>query len=78
MGIMVWLAMFVWPCTAAYAALPIPGFDGRHLVVDGKPYLVLGGELANSSAASRAYMSPNWAKLRHLHLNTVLMPVSWE
>ncbi|MGZ3306623.1 MAG: DUF5597 domain-containing protein, partial [Asticcacaulis sp.] len=56
----------------------IPGFDGRHLVVDGKPYLLLGGELANSSAASRAYMSPNWAKLRHLHLNTVLMPVSWE
>jgi len=48
------------------------------LTVQGKPMLVIGGELGNSSASSAAYMAPHWAKLRAMHLNTVLAPVSWE
>jgi beta-galactosidase GanA len=48
------------------------------LVVDGAPFLVLGGELGNSSASSLAYLRPYWATLRSLHLNTVLAPVYWE
>jgi len=56
----------------------IPAFNGRQLIVDGKPFLILGGELSNSSSASRAFMAPRWARLRAMHLNTVLMPVSWE
>jgi beta-galactosidase GanA len=48
------------------------------LTVHGKPMLVIGGELGNSSASSAAYMAPHWAKLRAMHLNTVLAPVSWE
>ena len=36
------------------------------------------GELGNSSASSAAYMAPHWAKLKAMHLNTVLAPVSWE
>jgi len=45
------------------------------LVVDGAPFLVLGGELGNSSASSLEYLRPFWPKLRALHLNTVLAPV---
>jgi beta-galactosidase GanA len=48
------------------------------LIVDGAPFLILGGELGNSSAASRAVLDPIWPRLRALGLNTVLVPVSWE
>ncbi len=50
----------------------------KQFVVGGEPFLVLGGELSNSAASSEAYMAPHWAKLREMHLNTVLAPVSWE
>ena len=43
------------------------------LVVDGKPFLILGGELGNSSSSSLEYMRPFWGKLVSLNLNTVLM-----
>jgi hypothetical protein len=36
--------------------------------VDGKPFLVLGGELHNSSASSLAYMEPIWMRLAALKL----------
>lgn len=63
--------------TATNAAAPLPRLqDG--LQVDGKPYLLLGGELANSSASDRGYMAARWDSLRAMHINTVLMPVSWE
>jgi hypothetical protein len=48
------------------------------LIVDGKPFLVLGGELGNSSSSSLEYMRPIWPKLVSLNLNTVLVPVYWE
>jgi beta-galactosidase GanA len=48
------------------------------LVVDGKPFLVLGAELNNSSASSLEYMKPLWPKLVAAHLNTVLATVTWE
>ncbi|HVT91123.1 MAG TPA: DUF5597 domain-containing protein [Tepidisphaeraceae bacterium] len=48
------------------------------LVVDGKPFLLLGGEVHNSSSSSVAYMKPVWPRLAKMHLNTVLVPVSWE
>ena len=59
-------------------AAPPPTLDQGHLMVDGKPFLILGGELANSSPSSRTYMAARWDSLQTLHLNTVLMPVSWE
>jgi hypothetical protein len=48
------------------------------LMVDGKPYLALGGELHNSSSSSLSYMAPLWPRLAALHLNTVLTPIAWE
>jgi len=48
------------------------------LIVHNKPFLMLGGELGNSSSSDVKYMSPVWPKLRAMHLNTVLMPIYWE
>jgi beta-galactosidase GanA len=48
------------------------------LVVDGQPFLILGGELHNSSSSSLDYMKPIWPKLEALGLNTVVTPLSWE
>jgi hypothetical protein len=47
------------------------------LIVDGKPFLVLAGELTNNSATSVEYMKPVWAKLVEAEFNTVLATVSW-
>jgi beta-galactosidase GanA len=48
------------------------------LIVHNQPFLMLGGELGNSSASDLKYMMPVWPKLKAMHLNTVLMPVYWE
>jgi hypothetical protein len=48
------------------------------MMVDGKPFIMLSGELHNSSASSTEYMKPIWKKLAALNLNTVIGTVSWE
>jgi hypothetical protein len=48
------------------------------LMVDGKPFLVRGGELGNSTATNAAYLQPFWGRLAELNLNTVLVPVYWD
>lgn len=48
------------------------------MIVHNRPFLMLGGELGNSSASSLAYMRPIWPKLRQMHVNTLLTPVYWE
>lgn len=52
--------------------------DAVTLMVDNQPYLILGGELHNSSASTLAYMQGLWPRLEAAHLNTVLAPVYWE
>ncbi|WP_304236998.1 DUF5597 domain-containing protein [Jiulongibacter sediminis] len=48
------------------------------LMVDGKPFLIRGGELGNSTATTMKNMEPVWDKLTVMNLNTVLVPVYWE
>ncbi|HEY4784684.1 MAG TPA: DUF5597 domain-containing protein [Bacteroidales bacterium] len=48
------------------------------LIVNGKPLLMLAGELGNSSASNVEYMRPVWANLVKMNLNTVLVPAYWE
>ncbi len=68
--------------SAAAAGPALPQLHSSHgavqLYVDGRPYLILGGELDNSSASSAGFMQPVWPKLAAMHLNTVLTPVYWE
>ena len=50
----------------------------QQLIVAGKPFLILGGELGNSSASSAEYMRAHWPRLKAMNLNTVLAPVEWD
>ena len=67
-------------CEAQTAPLPQIRQNGavKQFFVDDKPYIMLAGELHNSSASSVEYMRPIWDKLAALHLNTVIGTASWE
>jgi hypothetical protein len=52
--------------------------SATQLIVDGQPFIMLGGQVHNSSSSSLAYMEPIWPQLASLGLNTVFAPVSWE
>lgn len=48
------------------------------LTVDGKPFLILGGELGNSSAACTEDIERIFPKLQRMGLNTVFVPAYWD
>jgi beta-galactosidase GanA len=48
------------------------------LILDGKPFLMLSGELHNSSSSNLEYMKPIWPRLKAMSLNSVVTPLSWE
>ena len=49
------------------------------LIVDGRPFLVLSGEMANTASSNSEYMKVVWPTLANrAHLNTVLTGVSWD
>ncbi len=64
-------------CQAQLPALKKNGAVTQ-MFVDGKPFLMLAGELHNSSASSIDYMKPIWNHLSELNLNTVIGTVNWE
>jgi len=78
------------PCAGAVIAIgaalaqpaAIPHLEKRgsatQLMVDGRPFLMLAGELTNSASSSLEYLAPYWPKLAAANLNTVLAAVSWE
>ncbi len=47
------------------------------LLMRGKPFLALAGELGNSSAGTAAQADTILPRLAQMHFNTVLMPVAW-
>ena len=74
------LCLVMAACSAASAS-EAPKFvskDGRWaLIVDGQPYLMLGGQVHNSSAWP-SELPAVWKSLAALHANTVEAPVYWE
>lgn len=76
------LVCFVWIAPPMLGAAELPAIrqerDGHQLMVDGKPFLILGGELGNSSAGTALEADSILPRMAALHLNTVLMPVAWE
>ena len=68
--------------TAAAYPQAIPHLEKRgaatQLIVDGKPFLALSGELANTAPSNPAYMRRIFPILaQQVHLNTVLVAVAW-
>ncbi|WP_428313397.1 DUF5597 domain-containing protein [Hydrocarboniphaga sp.] len=63
------------------AEAPIPqlvGDNGRYaLMVDGKPFLMLGAQ-ANNSSNYPAMLPKVWPALEQMHANTLEIPVAWE
>jgi beta-galactosidase GanA len=51
---------------------------GAQLYVDGKPFLVLGGELGNSTASDLAVLGAALDKCQRMNLNTIMLPVYWN
>jgi beta-galactosidase GanA len=47
-------------------------------ILDGKPFLILGGELRNSASGTAEQADSIVPKLARAHVNTILTPVSWE
>ena len=50
----------------------------QQLIVDGKPFLILGGELSNSAASSLDYLQTTWAATAPVGVNTLFAPVEWD
>jgi hypothetical protein len=78
----VWISLVCVQAVQPQNASAIPHLTKQgtatQLIVHNKPFLMLGGELGNSSASDVKYMAPIWAKLKAMHLNTILVPVYWE
>jgi hypothetical protein len=74
------LVLSAGPCSSAESTLPHLRVQGTatQLIVDGRPLLIRGGEINNSSATNPAYLEPAWAKFKALNLNTVIVPVYWD
>lgn len=76
------LALSLALCGTPALAQSIPHFqkngDATQLMVDGKPYLAIGGELHNSSPSSPDYMAPIWDTLARRKVHTVIGAASWE
>ena len=67
--------------TAPLAAAELPRIvhsGGKHaLIVDGAPFLILGGQ-ANNSSNYPAMLPKVWPTIKALHANTLEVPVAWE
>lgn len=72
------IGLFVFCCHAQAEIPSLVTQDGRHaLLVDGKPYLILGAQ-TNNSANYPAALKDVWPTLEKLHANTLSIPVAWE
>jgi beta-galactosidase GanA len=61
--------------------MPMPRLVSSHgryqLLVGGKPYLILGAQVNNSSNYP-AMLPAVWPAIGQMHANTVVMPIAWE
>ena len=65
-----------------YDSKQIPHLEKKgtasRLVVEGKPFLLLSGELHNSTSGGAGYVRPVWKRMAAKNLNSVIATVSWE
>ena len=85
MKITVKLLCYIWislnfPSAFCQSSIPHLAKKGNttQLIVHEKPFIILGGELGNSTATTIQNMETVWPRLIAMNLNTVLIPVYWE
>lgn len=72
------LSLVMLPWSLAEEAPKIVQKDGRYaLLVDGRPFLILGGQIHNSSAWP-VELPQVWQSMAALHANSIEAPVYWE
>jgi hypothetical protein len=76
------LVCLILTCLCGIQAADLPHFlaenGGEQFIVHGKPFLIRGGELGNSSAGTSSQADVILPQMARMHLNTVLMPLAWE
>jgi len=69
------------PISAQVKETPVPRIiekNGRHaLLVDGQPFLILGGQAHNSSGWP-GMLPQVWSAIETMHANTLEVPIYWE
>ena len=76
------LVVFTAAAAAQPASRPIPSIEKKgesfRLLVDGRPYLMLGGQVHNSDTANANDLNKALDVLASWHANTVEVPIYWE
>ena len=72
------LGLSVFPLLLAQKSTLTRQGTATQLQVDGQSFLILGGELGNSSATCAADIERIFPKLQRMGLNTVLVPAYWD
>ncbi len=70
--------LFFLNTAQAEAPKIVKSSGGGQLIVDGKPYLIRGGEIGNSSSGTSAQADEILPRLAQMNINTALIPVAWE
>lgn len=79
----VWVGLFA----ALVATTPLGAWPAPHLrkqgtvmqlIVEDRPFLILGGELGNSTASDLKYLNSHWDTFKTIGMNTVIAPVEWD
>src|SRR6185437_4008778 len=72
-------ALFILTAANGFGQVPkMIEKDGRHaLLVEGKPFFILGGQAHNSSGWP-AMLPSVWSSIEKMHANTLEVPIYWE
>ena len=79
-SIVLMIIFLIVASSSTFAQIPYleKGSNSTKLIVDGKPFVMLSGELHNSTCSSEDYMKDVWAQMAAVNLNSVIATVSWE
>ena len=78
--LLITICVFLFSYSFGQQALPkIEEYNGvKQLIVNKTPFVMLSGELHNSTSSCLEYMQPAWEKLKKMNLNSVIASISWE
>jgi hypothetical protein len=78
--LLVFVISFLTGCDDTSVEMPhLEKRDGMtKLIVDGRPFICVAGELANSSSTDVETMKLAWPRLAEMNLNTILSVISWD